>query len=77
MGGVLYASFKYGRSDREGDDGRRFTDLDEAGLAALLQAVPGFVELETWITTDRRPGRSNERWLNTLLGVSEIKPLRF
>ncbi|WP_328987882.1 class I SAM-dependent methyltransferase [Thiorhodovibrio winogradskyi] len=32
--GVLYASFKYGRGERE-HNGRRFTDLNESGLAEL------------------------------------------
>lgn len=65
-GGILYASFKYGSGERE-HRGRRFTDLDETGLAALLQAAPYFTVLETWITADRRPERAEERWLNTLL----------
>ncbi len=64
--GILYASFKYGSGERE-HGGRRFTDLDETGLAALLAATPAFIELETWTTADQRPGRGNERWLNTLL----------
>jgi SAM-dependent methyltransferase len=65
-GGVLYASFKYGHGERD-HNGRRFTDLDEAGLGALLRVVPALVELETWTTADRRTGRGDERWLNTLL----------
>lgn len=64
--GILYASFKYGNSERE-HHGRRFTDLDESGLAALLRQVPGLDEVETWTTGDLRPGREAERWLNTLL----------
>lgn len=65
-GGVLYASFKYGTGERE-HQGRRFTDLDEAGLAALVAEVQGLEILETWVTADRRPGREAELWLNTLL----------
>jgi SAM-dependent methyltransferase len=65
-GGVLYASFKYGSGERE-YHGRRFTDLDEPGLAALLRQVPGLEQVETWTTGDLRPGREAERWLNTLL----------
>ena len=64
--GILYASFKYGSGERE-HHGRRFTDLDEAGLAALLRQVPGLEQVETWTTGDLRPGREAERWLNTLL----------
>lgn len=69
-GGVLYASFKYGSGERE-QGGRRFTDLDEPGLAALVEAVPGLVVIETWTTGDRRPGREHERWLNALLRTPE------
>ncbi len=65
-GGILYASFKYGSGERE-HRGRRFTDLDEPGLAGLLDQVPGLGPVETWTTDDRRPGREAERWLNTLL----------
>jgi SAM-dependent methyltransferase len=64
--GILYASFKYGSGERE-HDGRRFTDLNEPGLAALLEQVPDLQEIETWITSDLRPGRESEQWLNTLL----------
>lgn len=64
--GVLYASFKYGSGERE-QGGRRFTDLDEVGLAELLHAVPALAEMETWTTPDRRAGRESERWLNALV----------
>ena len=68
--GILYASFKYGSGERE-HHSRRFTDLDEPGLEALLQQVPGLEEVETWTTADLRPGREAERWLNTLLRRTE------
>jgi hypothetical protein len=63
---MLYASFKYGSGERE-HHGRRFTDLDEPGLAGLLDQVSGLEPVETWTTGDRRPGRESERWLNALL----------
>lgn len=69
-GGVLYVSFKYGSGERE-HHGRRFTDLDEPGLAALLRQVPGLEETGTWTTSDLRPGRETERWLNALLHRAE------
>lgn len=65
-GGILYASFKYGSGERD-HHGRRFTDLDEPGLAALMRQVPGLEPVETWTTGDLRPGREAERWLNALL----------
>ncbi len=70
--GVLYASFKYGAGERE-HGGRRFTDLDAAALAALVEAVPALAVVETWVTGDRRTGREGERWLNVLLRTC-IKP---
>jgi SAM-dependent methyltransferase len=71
-GGVLYASFKYGRGERD-HHGRRFTDMDERGLAELLHHVSELDPLETWTTGDRRPDREAERWLNTLLRKTESK----
>jgi len=70
-GGVLYASFKYGTGERE-HQGRRFTDLDEAGLAALVAGVQGLEVLEIWVTADRRPGREAELWLNALMQNEEV-----
>jgi SAM-dependent methyltransferase len=64
--GVLYASFKYGVGERE-HGGRRFTDLDEKGLAALVETLSGLAVLETWVSGDRREGREGERWLNAIV----------
>jgi SAM-dependent methyltransferase len=71
-GGVLFTSFKYGQGERD-HGGRRFTDLDETGLAVLLQAAPYFTVLETWITLDRRPARADDCWFNTLLKVQALE----
>ncbi|MGP7735435.1 class I SAM-dependent methyltransferase [Oceanimonas smirnovii] len=64
-GGVLYCSFKYGRGEVE-RNGRRFTDMNEQGLAQLLEALPLAIT-ESWQTADLRPGREQETWLNALL----------
>ncbi len=61
-----FAPVKHGQGDRE-HGGRRFTDLDKVGLAALLQAAPCFAVLETWIIPDQRPERADDCWFNTLL----------
>lgn len=64
-GGIWYMSFKYGDSERE-KDGRRFTDMNETSLKALLEASPE-IDIETlWTTQDKRPER-DEIWLNALL----------
>lgn len=64
-GGVLWMSFKYGTEERQAGD-RRFTDLDEAGAAALLAETGGLdlVGMET--TLDVRDGRAGDRWLTVI-----------
>ncbi|MFL5296957.1 MAG: class I SAM-dependent methyltransferase [Phenylobacterium sp.] len=62
-GGVWFMSFKYGDQEREAN-GRRFTDLDEAGAAALLAQTPGLDLVEMEVTGDVRPDRADERWLS-------------
>lgn len=70
-GGTLYASFKYG--DFEGErNGRYFTDLTEARLAAVMEPVAGLEIVETFVTGDVREGRGDERWLN-VVGVKILK----
>jgi SAM-dependent methyltransferase len=64
--GYLYLSAKYGTFSGE-RNGRYFTDLDEARLEALLQKTKGFSIIETDITTDVRPGREDQKWLNAIL----------
>lgn len=64
--GYLYLSAKYGTFSGQ-RNGRYFTDLDEALLEDLLQKTKGFRIIETHITTDVRPGRDDEKWLNAIL----------
>lgn len=64
LNGVLYMSFKYGKSDRE-KDGRQFTDLDETQAEAILEQFDDVQQIKQWITVDQRPDRL-EKWLNLL-----------
>ncbi|MCT9844811.1 class I SAM-dependent methyltransferase [Leclercia adecarboxylata ATCC 23216 = NBRC 102595] len=64
-GGVWYLSFKYGNGERE-VDGRRFTDMDEGRLRALLNTVAMIDVISLWATQDKRPLR-NEVWINGVL----------
>lgn len=64
--GVLYTSFKYGTFEGE-RNGRYFTDMTEESLSALLNKATGFFIEEQWITSDVRPGREEEKWLNVIL----------
>lgn len=62
---VLYASFKVGCGERN-QDGRLFTDMEEASFTVLLGGIGGVELLQLWHTDDQRPDR-DEKWLNALL----------
>ena len=64
--GIIYASFKYGTFSGE-RNGRFFTDMTESTFADLLQRVGGLSVEEQWVSSDVRPGRSEEKWLNLIL----------
>lgn len=63
--GILYASFKYG--DFEGErNGRYFNDLTESSAIELFEKMD-FKIIKTWITSDSRKGREDEKWVNILV----------
>ena len=64
--GIIYTSFKYGTFSGE-RNGRFFTDMTETTFADLLQRVDGLKVEEQWVSSDVRPGRSEEKWLNLIL----------
>ena len=64
--GILYVSFKYGTFEGE-RNGRYFTDMTEDTLKELTEKIPNLVQEEQWITSDVRPGREDEKWLNIIL----------
>lgn len=61
--GCFYMSFKYGKFQGLRND-RYFTDLTEENLEKLLDDVDGIALDSFKITSDVRPGRENEKWLN-------------
>lgn len=64
--GIIYTSFKYG--DFEGErNGRYFTDFTEKTFQEVIEKVPKLTIEEHWITSDVRPGRGEEKWLNLIL----------
>ena len=65
QGGAFYCSFKYGHSDIE-RDGRHFTNCDEPTLKQWIKHLPLTIE-KLWSTTDLRPNREHEQWLNAIL----------
>lgn len=64
--GIIYTSFKYGNFAGE-RNGRYFTDMTEISFAALLQNITSLKTEEQWITSDVRPERGDEKWLNVIL----------
>ncbi|MCM1119644.1 MAG: class I SAM-dependent methyltransferase [bacterium] len=64
--GIIYTSFKYGSLAGE-RNGRYFTDMTESSFAALMQNITSLKTEEQWITSDVRPERGEEKWLNVIL----------
>lgn len=64
--GIIYTSFKYGTFAGE-RNGRYFTDMTEKTFGDFLKQVNNVKVEEQWITSDVRPGRSEEKWLNLIL----------
>lgn len=69
--GIVYTSFKYGTFEGE-RNGRYFTDMTEKKLGRLLGETSVFCMEEQWISTDVRPGREDEKWLNIILRKNGI-----
>lgn len=65
-GGVIYASFKYGTFAGV-RNGRYFTDFTEETFTDFLRQFPELTFEDQWMSSDVRPGRSNEKWLNAIL----------
>lgn len=64
--GIIYTSFKYGTFEGE-RNGRYFTDMTEETFALLIRNIRELEIEELWITSDVRPGRGEEKWLNLIL----------
>lgn len=64
--GIIYTSFKYGTFSGE-RNGRFFTDMTEETFADFISKIEDLQIEEEWITSDVRPGRSEEKWLNLIL----------
>ena len=68
--GIVYTLFKYGGFEGM-RNGRYFTDFTEPTLREFLPAAGAGLSLEQlWTTSDVRPGRGEERWLNVILRKS-------
>ena len=58
---ILYLEFEGVRN------GRYFNDMTEEKMELLLKRLKNFQIEKMWRTSDVRPGRSEEKWLNLLL----------
>ena len=65
-GGYIYSSFKYGEFEGYRNE-RYFTDFTTESLNEFLKKFPELTVIEEWITSDVRPGRQDEKWLNVIL----------
>ena len=64
--GILYMSFKAG----EGTTyrcGRAFTNLTESQLSRIVDTTTDLHLEKLWLTSDARPDRQDEQWLNAIL----------
>lgn len=66
LNGIIYTSFKYGTFSGE-KNGRYFTDMTEGTFADFIRNITDLVTEEQWISSDIRPGRGEEQWLNIIL----------
>ena len=64
--GIIYTSFKYGIFAGERNE-RFFTDMTEETVKDFLSEIDNLHIQEQWITSDVRPGRGEEKWLNLIL----------
>lgn len=64
--GIIYTSFKYGTYEGI-RNGRYFTDFTIESFEEFIGQIKP-VHIETyWITSDARPSRGDEKWLNVIL----------
>lgn len=64
--GIIYTSFKYGTFEGE-RKGRYFIDMTEETFADFIRDRKELQTEEEWVSSDVRPGRSEEKWLNLIL----------
>ena len=65
VGGVLYASFKYGTYEGM-RNGRYFTDFTEEKLKGFWEETTNMQFFDMWITRDVRSDRKERQWINLL-----------
>ncbi len=68
-GGYIYISFKYGEFEGFRNE-RYFTDFTKDSFGKFLGDITEIRIVEKWITSDVRPDRDDEKWLNVILKKS-------
>lgn len=68
--GIIYTSFKYGTFAGE-RNGRYFTDMTEESFASFIKQIDDVMIEEQWVSSDVRPNRGEEKWLNLILRKKE------
>ena len=69
--GIIYTSFKYGNGETQRGE-RFFSDFTEETMTDFLKQFPELQVRKMWVTTDVRPGREEEKWLNMILQKSML-----
>lgn len=69
-GGIFYLSLKYGNKEYV-EDGRYFNCMTHDSFGELIRHVPGLTIERLCTTTDVRPERQNEKWINAYLLKTE------
>lgn len=69
--GIIYTAFKYGTFSGE-RNGRYFTDMTEETFVDFIHEMKGLQIEEQWISSDVRPKRGEEKWLNIILRKWDI-----
>lgn len=69
--GIIYTSFKYGNGEMQRGE-RFFSDFTEETMTDFLKRFPELQVRKMWVTSDVRPGRGEEKWLNMILQKSTM-----
>ena len=64
LGGIFYASFKYGNGTKMRGE-RRFSDFNEMSVVPLFENA-GFTIISNEVGHDNRPGREAEMWVSVI-----------
>ena len=68
-GGYIYTSFKYGEFEGYRNE-RYFTDFTEESFREFISDMTNISIIEEWISSDVRPDRGDEKWLNLIMKKS-------